>query len=132
MKKKKGFKDALDFTGELAQKCGGMSSDCDFPRTKFGSSVLSVTKKEGSNFFRMLLGLLIASLSDCGREILLMEHGMEPNCIEDEVHMIELIISMEEWLKHSHPTRCQLAVLPAVIKDFISKVNFNSQRGGWA
>ena len=105
-------------------------SDRNFPRTKFGSSILSATKKEGSDFSGMLLGLLIAMPSDRGRESLLMERGMEPNRTQDQVHMIEALISMEEWLKHGAPTRRQLAVLPTVMMDFTAKVNFNGQRQG--
>jgi len=132
-KKKKGSKDALEDISLLAKAYGGhlsRQSDRDFPRTKFGSSILSTTKKEGHDYQGMLLGLLIALLSDRGREIMLVQRKMVENRIVDQVHMIELIISMEEWLKKGKPTRRELGILPTVMMDFISKVNFNCQRGG--
>ena len=62
-------------------------------------------RREAKDFAGMLLGLLIALLSDRGREILLMDRGMDATRIADQVHMIELILGMEEWLKHGDPTK---------------------------
>ena len=67
--------------------------------------ILSVIRRQAHHFAGMLLGLLIALLSDSGREILLMDRGMDTNRIADQVHMIELILGMEEWLKHGDPTK---------------------------
>ena len=131
--KKKRVKDTLDFITMLAQKYGGQlsrQSDRDFPRTKFGSSILVTTKKEGHDYAGMLLGLLVALVSDRGKEILFTEREMDENRIIDQVHMIELILGMEEWLKKGQPTRAQLTSLPAAIDDFIEKINFNCQRSG--
>ena len=132
-KKKEGSKVALDCISDLAKKYGGQmsrQSDRNFPRTKFGSSILSVTKKEGHEYAGMLLSLLVSLLSDRGREIILIERKMNAERIADQVHMIELLLGMEEWLKHGTPTHKQLTLLPTAIKDYISKVNFNCQRGG--
>ena len=46
---------------------------------------------------------------------------MDANQINDQVHMIELILGMEEWLKHGDPTKRQLENLPTMINDFIKK-----------
>ena len=51
----------------------------------------------------MLIGLLIALLSDHGREIIQIEREMNPNQIADQVHFIEIILGMEERLKHGYP-----------------------------
>ena len=34
-----------------------------------------------------------------------MEQEMDANQITDQVHMIELILGMEEWLKHGNLTK---------------------------
>ena len=47
----------------------------------------------------MLLSLLLAVISDRGREIMLNERKITESRIEDQVQMIELILGMEEWMK---------------------------------
>ena len=130
---KKGSKQALDDIGFLAQKYKGQlsrQSERNLPRTKFSHSILTVTKREAHDYAGMLIGLLIALLSDCGREIIQIEREMNPNRIADQVQFIEIILGMEEWLKHGSPTQKQTELLPEVINDFIDKVNFNGQREG--
>ena len=78
----------------------------------------------------MLIGLLIALLSDCGKEIIQIEREMNLDQITDQIHFIEIILGMEEWLKHGNPTKEQVEFLPDVINDFIDKVNLNGQREG--
>ena len=132
-KKKRGSKQALEDIGFLAQKYGGQlsrQSERNLPRTKFSHSILSVTKREAHDYAGMLIGLLIALLSDCGREIIQIEREMNPNRIADQVQFIEIILGMEEWLKHGSPTQEQTEILPEVINDFIDKVNLNGQREG--
>ena len=65
--KKKGSKDALQDIGLLAQKYGGQisrQSERNLPRTKFSHSILCITKRQAHEFAGMLLGLLLALLSD--------------------------------------------------------------------
>ena len=47
----------------------------------------------------MLLGLLVALLSNHGKEIIQIEREMNANRIADQVHFIDIILGMEEWLK---------------------------------
>ena len=58
------------------------------------------------------------------------EKEMNPNRIADQVHFIEIILEIEEWLKHGDPTKAQISNLPDVISNFIVKVNLNGQREG--
>ena len=131
--KKRGSKAALDDIGFLAQKYGGQlsrQSERNFPRTKFSHSILCISKRDAHDYAGMLIGLLLALVSDRGREIMQMEREMNENQIADQVHFIELILGMEEWLKHGHPTKAQISKLSDVINDFIVKVNLNGQREG--
>ena len=69
-----------------------------------------VSKRQAHVFAGMNLGLLVSILSDRGREILIQECGINPNRIQDQVHMIEIILGMEEYLKHGDPTKNKLNV----------------------
>ena len=89
-----------------------------------------VTKKEGHDYAGMLLSLLLAILSDRGREIMLVEKEICTTRIEDQVHMIELILGMEEWLKAGSHTYEEVKHLPNAIDDFITKINHCCQREG--
>ena len=102
----------------------------NFPKTKFGTSILMVTKKEGHDYAgTMLLSLLLAILSDRGREIMLVEKEIHTTRIEDQVHIIELILGMEEWLKAGSHTYEEVKHLPNAIDDFITKINHCCQHG---
>eukprot|EP00536_Pseudo-nitzschia_multiseries_P019141 jgi/Psemu1/59196/gm1.59196_g len=84
--------------GHLAQRYGGLlsrQSDRDFPRTKFGTQLLSTTKKEGHDFSGMLISLLIAMVSKHGSDII-----GDHRFVKKQIEVIQLILSMEEFLKH--------------------------------
>ena len=90
---------AIESIGNLGRLYGGYlshQSDKDFLRTKFGKSILVPTKKEGHEYAGILIDLLLAIVSDHGREILIDKKQMNPNCILDQVQAIELILGMEE------------------------------------
>ena len=55
---------------------------------KFGKAILVATKKEGHKYAGILIDLLLAIVSDRGREILFYERGMISNCIVDQVQAI--------------------------------------------
>ena len=108
---KKGFKTSSQGYWVFCSKYGGQlssQSERNLLRIKFSQSILSVTKREAHDYAGMLIGLLIALLSDCGREIIQIEREMNPNWIADQVHFIEIILGMEEWLKHGYPSKKQL------------------------
>ena len=82
------------------------------PRTKFGKAILLATKKEGHKYAGIVIDLLLAIVSDRGREILLHERKMILNRIVDQVQAIKLILGMEEWMKTGNPTLEELKCLP--------------------
>ena len=44
--------------------------------------------------------------------------------------MIEIILGMEEWLKHGDPTRNQIECLSDIFDNFVHEINLNGQREG--
>jgi len=76
-------------------------SDRDKPRTKFKNSVFRTTKKCAHEQGGILLSLLVAMLTDRGRQIFLGERTMSEEFLENEVTIVELILMMEVWLKKS-------------------------------
>ena len=108
----------MDEIGYLDQTYGcqlSRQSERNFPWTKFSHSILSVSRREAHDYAGMHIGLLVALLSDCGREIIITECKINLNRIFDQVHMIEIILGMEEWLKHGDPTRNQIEYLSDVL-----------------
>ena len=131
--RKTGSLAAIESIGNLGRLYGGYlsrQSDRDFPRTKFGKSILVPTKKEGHEYAGILIDLLLAIVSDRGREILIHKKQMNPNCILDQVQAIELILGMEEWMKTGNPTLEELQCLPPAIHYFIDVINEVCKCGG--
>eukprot|EP00536_Pseudo-nitzschia_multiseries_P011769 jgi/Psemu1/29889/gm1.29889_g len=115
--------------GHLAQRYGGLlslQSDRDFPRTKFGTQLLSTTKKEGHDFSGMLISLLIAMVSTHGSGIIGDHHFVKKQIAE----VIQLILSMEEFLKHGRMKYASLKNLPKTIVHFINCINSTCHRKG--
>ena len=123
----------MDEIGYLAQTYGGQlsrQSERNLPQIKFSHSIFSVSRREAHDYAGMHIGLLVALLSNCGREIIITECKMNSNRIFNQVHMIEIILGMEEWLKHGDSTRNQIECLSDVFDDFVHKINLNGQREG--
>lgn len=116
--------------GKLAQQHGGVlsrQSDRDFPRTKFTSQILTTTKKEGSDYAGILLCLIVAMVSTNGRKQLI-DSGILPESVDAVVGTFELIIAMEEFLKHGLITKRQLANIPKMAIHYINEINKNCKR----
>eukprot|EP00536_Pseudo-nitzschia_multiseries_P008802 jgi/Psemu1/21469/gm1.21469_g len=114
--------------GSLAQLYGGLLSrqlDQDFPRTKFSSQLLSITKKEGNDYSGMLISILITLCSNVAINII-----QDATFIQKQVEVIELILSMEEFLKHGNITISGLENLPKMIIHFINCINSTCLREG--
>ena len=118
---------------ELAHQFGGFlsrQSNRNLPCTKFGSPILSTTKKEGHEIAGLMLNILLAMLSDRGREILFIERTIVRKRIEDQVYAFELILAMEEWLKGGYHTCRKIKNLPRAINLFMKIINTSCQRDG--
>ena len=115
------------------QKYGALlsrQSDRDFPRTKFGSSILSTTKKEGGDYAGILISLLVCCVSKKGREALRIK-GVVGDRYKLFIHTIELLLGMEEFLKHGFFTKKELVqFLPKTIIHFINCINETCYREG--
>ena len=105
-------------------------SERDFPRTNFSTAYLSTTKKEGKHYAGIILLLILAIISPEGEQTVRLKTGMRPSKITDLVYTLELILFMEEFLKHFKMKLSQSSKLPVMIEHFIEKINKNCQRGG--
>ena len=122
---------AFNTIGNLSQKYGAMlsrQSDRDFPRTKFSSSILSPTKKQGSDYAGILLCVVIAMLCGSGKDILCNNVHITAYLINQQVYTLELILGMEEFLKHGRLTKAQLPSFHKTIIHFLNQINSNCQR----
>ena len=89
---------AFNTIGNLSQKYGAMlsrQSDRDFPRTKFSSSILSPTKKQGSDYAGILLCVVIAMMCGSGKDILCNNVHITAYLINQQVYTLEN--SFLEW-----------------------------------
>ena len=121
-----------DLFGKLSRNHGAnlsRQSDREFPRTKF-SSILTTTKKEGHDYAGMLISILIAIVSPTGTQILCEQANLTNEFINQQVHVIELILSMEEFLKHGKMKYGELKHLDKTIVHFINCINSTCKRGG--
>ena len=100
-------------------------SDRNFPRTKFGQNILHTTKKEGHDFAGILLCILLTINSKRGKKIL----GSE-RFIKKQIKVIEMILSMEEFLKHGRLTVKERGGLEKVVEHFIQTINETCLRSG--
>ena len=117
----------------MAQYYGALlsrQSDRNFPRTKFGTSILSVTKKEGGDHAGILISILISIVSKVGTDLLLNKGKLQFGFLQKQVHCIELILGMEEFLKHGGITQNDLKLLPKVMINYINHINEVCQRKG--
>jgi hypothetical protein len=106
------------------------SSERDLPRTKFKNSLFSGTKKAAHEQAGVLLSLLVAMLSDRGRQILLYERTISPALLTDQITMCELCLGLEEWMKKPSYTRADVRKVPDVISYVMGYVDATLKRGG--
>ena len=85
--------------------------------------ILNTSKKESHEYAGIILNLLIAIVSDGGREILFDERSMMKEHIQNEVLMFELLLGMKEWLKSGVYTYEEIEKLLMAINKFIDVIN---------
>ena len=85
-------------------------SGSNFPKYKFVSSILVATKNNGSDYSGMLLCILFGVVSRRSQTII-GSRGLSIAMINKWIYTVQLILMMEEFLKHSIPTKNQLKML---------------------
>ena len=113
----------------IARKLGGAvsrQSDRCFPRTRFGTNgnVLKTTMKEGKDYAGMLLCILLGLLSFDGRASL---KNVDIQ-LEGQVRFIELVLGMEEFLKHGSTTLSEMSSLKKMMRFFLRQINDHCHR----
>ena len=106
-------------------------SDRNFLRTRF-SSVLNTTKRQVHDYADMLLCVLITLVSKSGQRILsrYLPNVFDAEFFHKQVHLIELILCMEEFLKHGKLRKGDMKHLPKFIIHFINCINSACTREG--
>ena len=100
--KQKNIQSSLDDLNFIGHQYGAFlqrQSDREKPRTKFKNSLFATTKKCAHEQAGVLLCILLALLSDRGRQISIEDRTMTDAWVENQVYIIELILMMEVWLK---------------------------------
>ena len=123
--------EALESLTELTRNYGAKltrQSDRDFPRTKFTSNILQATKKEGSDYAGILLSLIVTLSSDEGKDILTSKAAITNDKIEKLIYTLELVLGMEEFLKHGRIRQDEIPKLKKMIDHFLTEINANLQR----
>ena len=106
------------------------SSDRDLPRTKFKNSLFSGTKKAAHEQAGVLLDLLLAMVSDRGRQILGYERTLDARFVGDQVVMFELCLGLQQWMKKTSFTRNEVNRVPDTMAYIIRFQETVSKRGG--
>ena len=117
----------------LAKSYGGYltrQSDRNFPRTKFSSSYLQDTKKQGNEYAGIILSIIVSIISTFGKSLLKNKALALQRDIDDQIRTLELILFMEEFLKNSQIKKNELDRLPKMIDYYITQINENCKRDG--
>ena len=117
----------------LAYRYGGClvrQSERNLPRTKFRTLILNTANREGHEYAGIILNLLLAIISDRGREILLEERKMKPERIDDQIYIFELLLGMEEWLKSGQHTYREITKVGEAMNGLMKIVKLTCQREG--
>ena len=118
----------------IARFLGGSlsrQSERNFPRTRFGlnDNVLNSSMKEGKHYAGMLLCILLALLSSDGQRSI--ERSIRRSSvfhIKEQVRFIELVLGMEEFLKHGVITFRKIRQLSKMMKYFVQQITINCHR----
>ena len=103
-------------------------SDRDFPRPALTTNMLKTDMKEGKDFAGIILCLILALLSDAGRTVLNKYCNIKEKNINELIETLELVICMEQFLKHCGLKKVNLPRLPKLIHQFITKICTNCPR----
>ena len=127
------IRESLKRFDTLGLHYGGLmsrSSERDFPRTKFKTSLFSGTKKAAHEQAGVLLDLLLAMLSDRGRQILIHERTIKRCFLHDQIIMCDICLGLEEWMKKTSYSRNELKLVPCAMRYVITNVEATTKRGG--
>ena len=106
------------------------SSERDLPRTKFKNSLFSGTKKSAHEQAGVLLDLLVAMLSDRGRQIVLFERTIGNAFLLDQITVCELCLGLEDWMKKPSFQRLDAKKVPKTAGCVMEHVDATLKRGG--
>eukprot|EP00980_Cylindrotheca_fusiformis_P006720 scaffold1399_cov109-Cylindrotheca_fusiformis.AAC.4 len=122
----------LDILGKRMGILLGRQSDRDKPRTKFKNSLFSTAKKAGHEHAGVCLNLLLAMLTDRGRELLIKERGLHPRFLENQIYATELVLQVEEWFKSESFSReeMQPSKVRAAFDHFTTRITEICDREG--
>lgn len=124
-------KDVHITMGQIAREFGASltrQSDRDFPRTKYTTPILTPTKKEGNDYAGILLCLIISMVSGKGRRELENEAHLRTESIDAHIRTLELIVGMEEFLKHGYIKKKELESVQKMVIHYLNEINLNCQR----
>ena len=100
-KKQKGVTKGIDNINYIGHQVGVLlarQSDRNKPRTKFKNALLTTTKKSAHEHAGVVLCLLVALLTDRGRQICLEERTMDEDFLDNFVYIFEMVLIVEQWL----------------------------------
>ena len=89
--------------GKIAQGYGAdiiQNLDQDFPHTKYTTPILTPTKNDGNDYAGIVLCIIVSLVSGQGSNKLIKKLHKYQESIDDLISTLELIIGMEEFLKH--------------------------------
>ena len=122
--------EALNFLGHQYGALLSRKSDRSFPRTKFRNSLFSTAKKAGHEHAGVCLNLLLAMVSDRGRQILLENRTLEDRFLEDQVTTFEYILGLERWLKKRSYRRTEIQHLQEGFDHYVDFIKDTIKRKG--
>jgi len=103
-------------------------SDRDFPRTKFSSGYLSVTKKEGNDYSGLIISLVLSLLSTNGVHAMRHKHSGDCGTVRKLVSAYEQVLGMEEFLKNGSMKLKHVKLLPRIVANFLNEINTSCYR----
>jgi len=81
--------------------------------------------KEGKDFAGMILCILVATLSPKGKNLIL---ERQLRTIDSQIYFLEIVLAMEEFLKHGSISRSELNSLEKMMIHFLNEINANCKR----
>ena len=126
--------DGFQCMGRLAFDYGhslSRQSERDLPnRLTFTCDLLITTKKEGKDWSGIILNLLVAIISQKGKDIMNKMALITDTQVKGQIETLEIILLMEEFLKKCNMEKRNLKNLPKFVDNFINLINKNCKRGG--
>ena len=123
---------AVQNVTSIAQLYGSQlsrQSDRNFPRTKFSSTyIISTTMKEGKDYAAILLCIILTLVSAVGQFNCKERTSIDDDTLQRQIETLELILGMEEFLKHGRMKVEDIPKLRRLSEVLIQKVVDNCPR----